>query len=230
MDGWLGVRVGIGKQGAAPTLEQGDWVIGQLGTAAEHWQQRADFSTPTINASQSPAPANTQPLTHWLSLAPQVSVNDFVVRAVALALRDVPAANAAWDASAQQPAALPSVDVAIAVATDTGLLTPIVRGADNKSLRDISTEVKVREGVLRLSSEEGAACHTSRQRPDLLIAQPQELRGGGGGNKRQPKVFPRFMAGSFSMQPAHPHPPTQPVSQPRIHTCARTRSSPCPLP
>ncbi|KAI8466808.1 MAG: Lipoate acetyltransferase [Monoraphidium minutum] len=72
----------------------------------------------------------------------KVSVNDCVVRAVALALRDVPEANAAWDGAAGAAVAQPSVDVAIAVATEGGLITPIVRDAANKSLAQISAEVK----------------------------------------------------------------------------------------
>ena len=67
-------------------------------------------------------------------LTAQVSLNDFVVRAVALALAEVPAANASWDAqsSAARPGA--GIDIAIAVATDKGLITPIVKDADKKSL------------------------------------------------------------------------------------------------
>lgn len=67
----------------------------------------------------------------------QVSVNDFVVRAVALALAEVPKANAVWDAEAQEPRQAKSVDVAIAVATDKGLITPIIREANTKSLKQV---------------------------------------------------------------------------------------------
>jgi pyruvate dehydrogenase E2 component (dihydrolipoamide acetyltransferase) len=71
----------------------------------------------------------------------KVSVNDCVVRAAALALADVPAANAWYDAAAGEAKPCASVDVAIAVATPTGLLTPVVKLADTKSLTDISREV-----------------------------------------------------------------------------------------
>ena len=67
----------------------------------------------------------------------QVSLNDFIVRAVALALAEVPAANASWDAGAAAPRHGQGVDVAIAVATDKGLITPIVKGADKKSLTQV---------------------------------------------------------------------------------------------
>jgi pyruvate dehydrogenase E2 component (dihydrolipoamide acetyltransferase) len=72
----------------------------------------------------------------------RVSVNDCVVKAVALALAEVPAANAYWDAAAEAVVPTGSVDIAIAVATDTGLITPIVRGADAKPLPAIAAEVR----------------------------------------------------------------------------------------
>ena len=72
----------------------------------------------------------------------RVSVNDCVVRAAALALRDVPEANAFWDAAAGAAARQPGVDVAIAVATDGGLITPIVRGADSKPLAAVAAEIR----------------------------------------------------------------------------------------
>lgn len=71
----------------------------------------------------------------------KLSVNDFVVRAAALALRDVPEANAFWDAAAGEAKQQQGVDVCVAVATDGGLITPIVKAADGKGLAAISAEV-----------------------------------------------------------------------------------------
>ncbi len=69
-----------------------------------------------------------------------LSINDFVVRAAALALRKVPAANASWiDGGLRR---YDSVDVSVAVAIEDGLVTPIVRDADRKGLAEISREVK----------------------------------------------------------------------------------------
>ncbi len=70
----------------------------------------------------------------------KVSINDFVVRAVALALRQVPAANATWTEDAVRR--YRDIDVALAVATPGGLITPVIRNADNKGLADISREAK----------------------------------------------------------------------------------------
>lgn len=64
----------------------------------------------------------------------KVSVNDCVVRACAVALRKVPAVNSYWDAKKEEAVVCEGVDISIAVATDGGLITPIVVGADNKSL------------------------------------------------------------------------------------------------
>jgi pyruvate dehydrogenase E2 component (dihydrolipoamide acetyltransferase) len=70
----------------------------------------------------------------------KISVNDFVIRAVALAMKKVPAANAAWSEEAIR--LFNDVNVSIAVATPDGLITPIVRKADTKGLAEISTEMK----------------------------------------------------------------------------------------
>jgi pyruvate dehydrogenase E2 component (dihydrolipoamide acetyltransferase) len=69
------------------------------------------------------------------------SVNDFVIRAVALALRLVPELNAKWDEK-QGKVQNSEVDVSVAVATPSGLITPIVKAADRKNVNDISTTVR----------------------------------------------------------------------------------------
>ena len=76
-----------------------------------------------------------------------LSVNDFVIRAAALALRKVPAANASWvDGALRQ---YQSADVSVAVAIEDGLVTPIVRNADGKGLAEISAEVRELAGRAR---------------------------------------------------------------------------------
>ena len=70
----------------------------------------------------------------------KVSVNDFVIKACALALRKVPHANASWTDEAVR--LYSNVDISVAVATPDGLITPIVRNADKKGLGTISNEVK----------------------------------------------------------------------------------------
>jgi len=70
----------------------------------------------------------------------KISVNDFVVRAVALAMRAYPNANCSWTDEAIRY--YQTVDVSVAVATPNGLITPIVKNADQKGLAAISNEVK----------------------------------------------------------------------------------------
>ncbi|MET0545479.1 MAG: pyruvate dehydrogenase complex dihydrolipoamide acetyltransferase [Caulobacterales bacterium] len=70
----------------------------------------------------------------------KVSVNDFVIRAAALALKAVPAANASF--SPEGIALHHHADIAVAVAIDGGLITPIVRQAETKGLAQIATEMK----------------------------------------------------------------------------------------
>jgi pyruvate dehydrogenase E2 component (dihydrolipoamide acetyltransferase) len=70
----------------------------------------------------------------------KLSVNDFVIKASAMALRDVPEANASWSDSAILR--YNNVDISVAVAIDGGLITPIIRNADMKSMQLISNEMK----------------------------------------------------------------------------------------
>ena len=71
----------------------------------------------------------------------KISVNDIVIRACALALREVPAANVSWagEGTMLQHGA---VDVSVAVAIPGGLITPIVRDADRKGLVTIAEDMK----------------------------------------------------------------------------------------
>ena len=71
-----------------------------------------------------------------------VSVNDLVIKAVARALAAVPEVNCRYDAKADAIVANDSVDISVAVATDGGLITPIVAGADTLGLSAINAAVK----------------------------------------------------------------------------------------
>jgi len=68
----------------------------------------------------------------------KVSVNDFVVMAAGAAFRDVPEANVTW--SEEGLLAHENVDIAIAVATDGGLVTPVLRGVQRLRLSEIARE------------------------------------------------------------------------------------------
>jgi pyruvate dehydrogenase E2 component (dihydrolipoamide acetyltransferase) len=70
----------------------------------------------------------------------RISVNDFVIKAWAMALRQVPAANATW--AGDSVLRHQHSDVANAVSVPGGLFTPVIKAAETKSLRQISTEMK----------------------------------------------------------------------------------------
>ncbi|HFD16637.1 MAG TPA: pyruvate dehydrogenase complex dihydrolipoamide acetyltransferase [Rhodospirillales bacterium] len=81
----------------------------------------------------------------------KLSVNDFVIKAVALAIREVPDVNASW--GGDRIYRYRDIDISVAVAIPGGLITPIVRKADQKGLATISAEMKemaarAREGKL----------------------------------------------------------------------------------
>ena len=70
----------------------------------------------------------------------KLSVNDFIIKATALALKKVPTANASWTDEAILQ--YNNIDVSVAVAIDGGLITPIVKNADQKTVVTISNEMK----------------------------------------------------------------------------------------
>jgi len=77
----------------------------------------------------------------------KLSVNDFIIRAAALALIKVPAANAIWTDEAILQ--FDAVDISVAVAIEGGLTTPIIKTANTKGLLDISREMKDLAGRAR---------------------------------------------------------------------------------
>ncbi|MCZ0963656.1 pyruvate dehydrogenase complex dihydrolipoamide acetyltransferase [Paracoccus benzoatiresistens] len=92
--------------------------------------------------------------------AERISINDFVIKAAARALRKVPAANVVWNGD--EILQLADIDISVAVATDGGLITPILRGADRMSLGTLSAEMKAL----------AARAHQGKLRPE-------EYQGGG---------------------------------------------------
>jgi pyruvate dehydrogenase E2 component (dihydrolipoamide acetyltransferase) len=70
----------------------------------------------------------------------KLSVNDFIIKACALALQEVPEANAVW--ANDRILKLTPSDVAVAVAIEGGLFTPVLKDAEMKSLSALSAEMK----------------------------------------------------------------------------------------
>ena len=88
----------------------------------------------------------------------KLSVNDFIIKAVALAMKQVPGVNASWSEAAV--IRYHSVEISVAVSAPSGLITPIVRDADLKGLSRISSEMKElaergRQGKLHAQEYQG---------------------------------------------------------------------------
>jgi len=79
----------------------------------------------------------------------KISVNDLIIRSSALALRDVPEVNATFDPKTNQVSMEDSIDISVAVATPSGLITPIVPKTDRLGLADISSVVRDLAGRAR---------------------------------------------------------------------------------
>ncbi|MFB8038058.1 2-oxo acid dehydrogenase subunit E2 [Streptomyces sp. NPDC056004] len=94
----------------------------------------------------------------------KVSVNDLLIKAVATAHTQVPEMNAVWQPEAVRR--FRSVDVSVAIATDTGLVTPVLRGIENLSVSAIATRTRAfaeqaRSGALRPADLEGGSITVS---------------------------------------------------------------------
>jgi len=90
----------------------------------------------------------------------KISVNDFIILAVAKALKIVPEANASWLGAKIRY--YNNIDIAVAVAIDDGLITPIVKNADQKNIITLSSELQIL---------------IAKARNNKLI--PEEFQGGG---------------------------------------------------
>ena len=96
----------------------------------------------------------------------KVSVNDFIIRCSALALRDVPEVNGTYDSATGTVKQNPTIDVSVAVATPTGLITPIVFNTDQLGLSQIAATVRdlagrARQGALAPHEYQGGSFSVS---------------------------------------------------------------------
>jgi len=76
------------------------------------------------------------------SMGLKVSVNDCIIRACALALREHPEVNSGFNSANQSLIRFKTIDISVAVTVSSGLITPIIRYADYKNLGELSTEMK----------------------------------------------------------------------------------------
>src|SRR6266481_1547162 len=104
-----------------------------------HFYLSADVAMERLNAVREEANAAVLPDEGGKPTL-RLSINDFIIKALALALARVPAANAVW--AEDRILRFRRSDVGVAVAIEGGLVTPVIRGAEKKSLLAISAEMK----------------------------------------------------------------------------------------
>jgi pyruvate dehydrogenase E2 component (dihydrolipoamide acetyltransferase) len=160
----------------------------------------------------------------------KVSVNDFVLRCCALALRDVPEVNGTLDPKTQALRHLTSIDISVAVATPTGLITPIVFNADQLGLSEITETVKdlasrARAGKLAPHEYQGGTFSVSNlgmfgvDEFSAVINPPQAAILAVGGGSR------RLVPSPYVESDAMPSSPLPTTSKPGIRTLMTARLS-----
>ncbi len=92
----------------------------------------------------------------------KLTYNDFVLRAVALSLKEHPAVNSGFNAKTQAIIRFKTIDISVAVSLESGLITPIIRNADTKKISELSSEMKdlgkrAKEGKLSLAEFVGGS-------------------------------------------------------------------------
>ena len=128
----------------------------------------------------------------------KLSVNDLLVKALAVALIEVPACNVMF--TPDQLISFTRADISVAVSTQTGLITPVVTGADTKSLSAISTEVKelaalARDNKLKPEQYQGGTASISNmgmygiKQFDAVINPPQGMILAVGAGEKRPYVI-----------------------------------------
>lgn len=127
----------------------------------------------------------------------KLSVNDFIIKASAMALKTYPAANVSWQETSVHQYL--TSDISVAVATQNGLITPIIREAEYKGLREISDEMKelaarAREGKLKPEEFQGGCFSISNlgmygvKEFSAIINPPQSCILAVGAGEPMPKV------------------------------------------
>ena len=129
----------------------------------------------------------------------KLSINDMMVKALATALMEVPSCNVMF--TPEQLISFERADISVAVSTPTGLITPVVTGAEGKSISAISTEIKelagrAREGKLKPEEFAGGTASISNmgmygiKQFEAVINPPQGMILAVGAGERRPWVMP----------------------------------------
>ncbi|RNF03369.1 dihydrolipoamide acetyltransferase precursor [Trypanosoma rangeli] len=138
----------------------------------------------------------------------KITMNDYIIKAVARANMLVPEANSSWQGSVIRQ--YNTVDVSVAVATPTGLITPIIKNAHARGLADISIEMKAlakkaREGTLQPHEFIGGTVSVSNLGASgipgftAIINPPQSLILAIGSAKPRPKITLNEETGKYQV-------------------------------
>ena len=141
----------------------------------------------------------------------KLSINDFIIKAFALALQRVPAANSVW--SEDSILRYKHSDIGVAVAVEGGLFTPVIRNAETKSLSTISAEMKdlaarARDRKLQPHEYQGGAASISNlgmygvREFSAIINPPQSTMLAIGTGQRRPVELPDGAVGFATMMTA----------------------------
>jgi len=116
-------------------------------TTAPHFYLQAEINAASLLATRAKINADLSALPEEVGGGVKLTVNDFILKASAEALRRVPAMNRSWQGNTIHQSG--AVNLAFGVAIDDGLLTPVVRNAESKTLKQIAAEAKELIGKAR---------------------------------------------------------------------------------
>ncbi|CCW66908.1 unnamed protein product [Phytomonas sp. Hart1] len=138
----------------------------------------------------------------------KITVNDYIIKAVARANMLTPEVNASWQGSVIRQ--YHTVDVSVAVATPSGLITPIIFNAHAKGLVQISKDMKIlakkaRDNALQPNEFQGGTCSVSNLGAtgipgfSAIVNPPQAMILAIGSAKPRPKIVKNEESGAFEM-------------------------------
>ncbi|KAI1077956.1 Dihydrolipoyllysine-residue acetyltransferase [Whalleya microplaca] len=159
---------GAGASAAAPAASYVDTPLSNMRKTIAKRLQESTQNNPHFFVSSKISVSKLLKLRQALNASAdgkyKLSVNDFLIKAIAVASKKVPAANSSWQGDSIRQ--YNNVDVSVAVATPNGLITPIVTGVEARGLESISNKVKelakkARDGKLKPEEFQGGTISIS---------------------------------------------------------------------
>jgi pyruvate dehydrogenase E2 component (dihydrolipoamide acetyltransferase) len=159
-------QISIPPSNRAPTPVSMPRLRSIIGRRMTEAKQRVPHFYVTHEYDLAPLMALREQVNQSLPEGEKTSVNDFIIKAAALTLREFPNLNASLDEQNNQIIQHGAVNIGVAVAVEGGLLTVVCRDADLKPLRQVASEVRVmvqraRDGKVRPDDIEGSTFSVS---------------------------------------------------------------------